>query len=474
MSQSNAPKTADNYQSALDFLYQFVNYERKMTDIYAPEKMDPFRPAQLLYAAGDPQRSYPSIHIAGTKGKGSVAAMCAAALSAAGYRVGLYTSPHLQELRERIRVLTADDAQGNISEADFVRLVNRLRQITETMAELTWFELLTAIAFIYFAQQEVDVAVVEVGLGGRLDATNVLMPVVAAITSLSLDHTGLLGDTVAQIAAEKGGIIKHGVPLVCAPQKAEALAVIERIAAEHMAPLILIGDAWRFETRAKTAQASPCARQAITVTKSPGSAVIQPGDHFELALRGAYQGENAVMALATLEAARPYLPALSAEAMARGLSDVVWPGRLQLLHQAQDQPALLVDGAHNADSAQKLAAFLHGACRYERLWLILGVTADKNVPGILQPLLPLASGTFVTMADNPRATEAAVLQQTAAELGYEVRVAKDIEAALVHAWRIAGPADLICVAGSLYIVGDLLNRWDTLKSQLLSVAGQAS
>jgi dihydrofolate synthase/folylpolyglutamate synthase len=172
--------------------------------------------------------------------------------------------------------------------------------------------------------------------------------------------------------------------------------------------------------------------------------------------------------LATLNVVRPYLPQLSAEAMSCGLSDVQWPGRLQTLHERNGDPTLLADGAHNADSAQKLAAYLEANCNYRRLWLILGITADKNVPGILAPLLPLAEGVIVTKADNPRATETSVLQQAARELGYAVQVEPDIAAAVIAAWKLAKPGDLICVAGSLYIVGDLLNCWDVLKSHLCS------
>lgn len=467
MSDTQSIEVIDSYEAALHFLYQFVNYERKMTEIYAPEKMDPFRPARILYAAGDPQRKYPTIHIAGTKGKGSVAAMCATALRAAGLRVGLYTSPHLQDLRERIRVITPEDVRGHISKEDFVRLVNELHRITHDMRELTWFELLTALAFMHFAEQEVDVAIVEVGLGGRLDATNVVMPVVSVITSLSLDHTGLLGDTVAQIAAEKGGIIKHGVPVVCAPQAPEAQDVIAEIAKEHRAPLTVVGEAWAYTSETVTVAGECCAQQAITITRAPDSAAIQPGQHLTLALRGNYQGENAVVALAALELARPHLPALTAEAMTQGLTKVIWPGRLQFLDVTDEQPSVLVDGAHNADSAEKLARYLQEACHYHQLWMILGITADKNVHGILKPLLPLASQTIVTKADNPRATAPELLRKEARELGYDVLVADDIEAAMVQVMEHAKPADLVCVAGSLYIVGDLLNCWDGLKSRLL-------
>ena len=457
----------ESYESALDFLYEFVNYERKMTEVYAPEKMDPFRPARLLYAVGEPHRRYPSIHIAGTKGKGSVAAMCAMALQAAGLRVGLYTSPHLRDLTERIRVLTAQDATGNIPKRDFVRLVNELRQVTPRMKGLTWFELLTALAFMHFARKEVDVAVVEVGLGGRLDATNVLTPVVSVITSLSLDHTGLLGNTIAEIAAEKGGIIKHGVPLVCAAQAPEAMAVIRQLAAERQAPLTVVGEMWQFEGEAHRDARNTCAGQSVTVTVTPKASTIQPGETFSLALRGAYQRENALVALATLDMVRPLFPMLSVQAMRCGLEDVQWPGRLQVLHQSRSQPTLIVDGAHNADSAEKLAAYLREQCDYRRLWLVLGITADKNVTGILQPLLPLAEGVVVTRADNPRATEPDILEESASKLGYMVQTEPDIGAAMTTVWRLAQPDDLICVCGSLYIVGDLLNCWDGLKSRLL-------
>ena len=460
----------NSYESALSFLYQFVNYERKMTDIYAPEKMDPSRPARLVFAVGEPHRHFPSIHIAGTKGKGSVAAMCATAFRAAGLRVGLYTSPHLIDLRERIRILTPEDGQGNISQEAFVQLVEQLRPVTARMPGLTWFELITALAFMHFAHEQVEVAVVEVGLGGRLDATNVLTPLVSVITSLSLDHTGLLGNTLAEIAAEKGGIIKEGVPVVSATQEADAMDVIRRIAAERRAPLTVIGDAWRYKGNIRQVGDGNCTKQSITITAAPSPTAIVPPQDFRLALDGAYQQENAVVALATLSIVSARIPALTLEAMRQALADVQWPGRLQLLHHDEETPTLLVDGAHNADSSQKLASYLRDRCHYERLWLILGVTADKNVPGILQPLLPLASDTIVTSADNPRATDPEVLKETARELGYTVQIERDIIAAVTRAWTIARAGDLICVTGSLYIAGDLLNCWEGLKSRLLGSA----
>ncbi|VAW31315.1 Dihydrofolate synthase @ Folylpolyglutamate synthase, partial [hydrothermal vent metagenome] len=214
---------ADAYEKALDYLYSFINFERKKQDRYMASKLDHTRPRRLLDALGTPYGRFPAIHIAGTKGKGSVAAICAFTLRAAGYTVGLYTSPHLQEFRERIRILTLDDADGRIPKTAFTQQINKICALEADFPDITWFEILTAIAFLHFADSGVDIAVVEVGLGGRLDATNVLTPLVSVITRLSLDHTTLLGNKLRQIAYEKGGIIKPGIPVISANQEPEAM-----------------------------------------------------------------------------------------------------------------------------------------------------------------------------------------------------------------------------------------------------------
>ncbi|WP_374688230.1 folylpolyglutamate synthase/dihydrofolate synthase family protein, partial [Promineifilum sp.] len=274
----------DSYQRALDYLYSFINFEHKALDRYNASKIDTDRPRYLLSLLGRPQERFPAIHIAGTKGKGSVAAMCAACLRLAGLRVGLYTSPHLREFRERIRVLTPDDADGRIPEAAVVAYMERVRAQLERTPGITWFEIVTAIAFLHFAESAVDVAVVEVGLGGRLDATNVLLPEVSVITSLSLDHTQLLGDTLAQIAFEKGGIIKPGVPVVVAAQQPEALEVLVRLAEERGAPLTVIGRDWRYEV--VRAHDGEHVRQTICIDRGPDPAFIPPGSEFLVGLAG--------------------------------------------------------------------------------------------------------------------------------------------------------------------------------------------
>jgi dihydrofolate synthase/folylpolyglutamate synthase len=459
-----------SYQKALDYLYSFINYEHRRVDQYAPENMSLARPAKLLNLLGDPQLAFPALHIAGTKGKGSVAAMCAASLSIAGYKVGLYTSPHLEEFRDRMRVVHSGDDEGRISESQFVNLVERLKPAVNEVPGITWYELVTALAFMHFAQENVDVAVVEVGLGGRLDATNLLTPLVSVITSLSLDHTYLLGNTIAEIAAEKGGIIKPGVPVISGPQASEALHVLSEVAGEKGAPLTVVGREWRYT--ASREPIDPASYQTgwtqqIVITRTPGSTLAPRFTELELALAGKHQQENAVVALAALDRVWSRFPALDLEAVRQGFATVRWPGRLQLLPTAEGQAAILLDCAHNVDSAEKLSFTLQNDYIYDQLWLILGITVDKDIAGILRTLLPLTDRVILTASSHPRAASLEQLLQTAHELGHAPGSKPDVAGALATAWEAAGPNDLIAVAGSIFVVGDLLNQWEGLQSRLV-------
>ncbi len=230
------------YREAIEYLHSLTDYEKRRIERYSPQTLDLSRVERLLESLGNPHRAYRSVHIAGTKGKGSTSAMIEAVLRAAGYRTALYTSPHLHTFRERIRI-----GPDPIAREEVVALVEELRPLIARVPGVTTFEAITAMAFAYYARKQVEVAVVEVGLGGRLDATNVLLPEVSVITSLSLDHTYLLGDTLPQIAAEKAGIIKPGTPVVTAPQRLEALAVIEETARQKRAPLTVVGRDWAWE-----------------------------------------------------------------------------------------------------------------------------------------------------------------------------------------------------------------------------------
>jgi dihydrofolate synthase/folylpolyglutamate synthase len=452
------------YEQTLDYLYSLINFEMKRHDRYMESKLDASRPQRLMASLGSPHQKFHSIHIAGTKGKGSVAAICASSLRAAGLKVGLYTSPHVIDFRERIRILTREDEAGLIPEEDLIALVEALKPIIETTPGITWFEVVTAIAFTYFAQQQVDVAVVEVGLGGRLDATNVLSPLVSVITSLSYDHTEFLGDTLDQIAAEKGGIIKPGVPVVTAPQPDEALERLLSIAVEQDSPISIVGRNWMYSGRKLNGTAG---KQALIIRHSPWPSFIPEGSAFRLALAGAHQLENAVVALAALSLVHSHFPTLTLQAIAQGMDSVKWIGRLQTLIHGLDTPTVLVDCAHNADSARKLREALTDEYEYKRLWLILGTTIGKDVIGIMQELLPMTAATVATHSSHPRANSPDELVRQGAELGYDLIRSYSVSDALLTAWKMAEPGDLICVTGSIFVVGDLLNEWERLQSRLL-------
>lgn len=453
------------YEEALDYLYSFINFEAKKQDRYMASKLDHSRPRRLLEALDRPHTRYPSLHITGTKGKGSTAAMCAYTLRAAGYTVGLYTSPHLQDFRERIRILTPDDGDGRIPKPDFVQQINKIRALGEPFADITWFEILTAIAFLHFAAVGVDVAVVEVGLGGRLDATNVITPLVSVITRLSLDHTELLGNTLTQIAYEKGGIIKPGIPAITAHQEPDAQARLVEIAQERGCQLTTVGLDWLYEG----GDLHRPSQQQLIIQQNPAPDLIPPGTRFALPLGGDHQLENATLALAALQHVHAHFPRLTLPVLQAGLASVKWPGRLDIIHPGSDRtPMLLVDCAHNPDAIHKLREALRHNFTYNQLWLIFGAPADKDVPHMLADLLPLADHTTFTTASHPRSATPEELAALGAELGFAVTAVPDMHTALTTTWQQAQPGDLICVTGSIVVVGDLLNQWESLQSQLLN------
>jgi dihydrofolate synthase/folylpolyglutamate synthase len=430
-----------DYLEALRYLSERSGYDRGfVANPFEREGVGLERTAWLLRAVGSPERRYPSVHIAGTKGKGSTAACLASILDAAGYRVGLYTSPHLHTFRERIQIA------GRPIDSDlFARLMAELAAANAALVaerpdwgEATAFELATALALLAFARAEVDVAVVEVGLGGRLDATNVLLPEVAAITSISYDHTQILGDTLAEIAREKAGIIKPGRPVVSAPQRPEAEAVIVRTAAERDAPLLLGGRDW-------AVKGTP----ARFSYRGPGGELRD----LRLVLRGAHQVENAGVALAVVQLLGARGLPIPEPALRRGLAQVRWPGRLEVL---RERPLVVVDGAHNVDSAERLAQAMREEFAWRRLVLILGIARDKDIPGIVRALAPLADEVVAVASHSPRAAAPERILAAVGEVapGVPARAAGSVAAALDAALGRAGPEDLILVTGSLYAVAE--------------------
>jgi dihydrofolate synthase/folylpolyglutamate synthase len=431
----------NSYQAALDYLYRFTDYEKQSGYIYSPDRFNLARVRQLLALLGNPHCTFQSVHIAGTKGKGSTAAMIASILQQAGYRTALYTSPHLHTLRERIQV----DGEM-ISEADVVAGVERLKAV-EQVPEITTFELITALAFDYAARQKAELAVLEVGMGGRLDATNVVTPMVSVITPISYDHMMYLGDTLGKIAAEKAGIIKPGVPVVSAPQVPEAERVIEHIAAERNAPLTWVGRDW-------------CWQSIRTATKGQQFAAWPSSDlpskqTYSLPLLGRHQQINATTALATIGQMRAQGMPIADQAIHVGMRTVHWPGRLEVLDR---RPWVIVDGAHNGDSMQKLRTALQELFPYTKLILVLGISADKDIVAMLDAILPAADQVLVTQARHPRAIVPGALAERIAARGTRVQTVP-IEQAVDTALRLANEDDLICATGSLFLVADFKATW---------------
>ena len=438
-----------SYHDVLWYMYGFTDYERKGLAAYAPENYNLDRVRQLLSVLGDPQQSFKAVHIAGTKGKGSTAAMIESVLRTAGYRTGLYTSPHLHSFRERIQV------NGEfIPEEDVVRLIQGMRPLLDQIPDVTTFEVMTGLAFAWFAEQGVEWASVEVGLGGRLDATNVLTPAVAVITSISRDHTGILGETRTEIAAEKAGIIKPGVPVVSAPQSDDALAVIEAASLSNNAPLILVGRDWSCEGSQPNLDG-----QAFTIYRA-----LEPIGEFNIPLLGTYQAWNATTAVAALSVLKEQGLRLPVDAIRRGLSTVRWPGRLEILGR---EPLVVVDCAHNADSARKLVRALKELTRFDRLIVVIGASADHITPGLLQALLSGSSRTIATASLHPKAATPAWIQTQAAELQLETEVCPTVPQALDLALADAGPQDVVCCTGSVFVAAEARAAWFALKGLCL-------
>ncbi|MFZ3208722.1 MAG: folylpolyglutamate synthase/dihydrofolate synthase family protein [Geobacteraceae bacterium] len=382
----------------------------------------------LLHALGNPHNSIRTVHVAGTNGKGSTAAFLAAILEAGGYRAGLFTSPHLISFSERIRI------NGTmIPEGDMIRLAERVIQASPDGA--TFFEVVTAIAFLYFAEQKVDLAIMEVGMGGRLDATNAADGELAVITPVALDHCQYLGNSVAAIAGEKSGVIRKERPVVTAPQCDEALAVINDRCAELRSPLYRCGH----EFEAEWEESRLVYRGILTNMNR-----IEPGIH------GLYQADNAACALAAAELLGDMGFSLPDKALRQGINSACWPGRMEMFGES---PRILLDGAHNPAAARALAEALSDIPR-RRLLMVIGIMEDKDIQGILTPLLPLVSRVFAVAPSLERALSAAELASFCAGLGAPSSEAISVAEGLEAARHEADPEDLLLVCGSLFTVGE--------------------
>jgi dihydrofolate synthase/folylpolyglutamate synthase len=441
------------YAQSLAYLYSLTDYEKQGAYVYVPERFDLRRMHRLLEALRNPHHRFSSLHIAGTKGKGSVAAMSERILRESGYHTGLFTSPHLHTFRERIRV----DGQL-MPEGMVVQGLDLLQSLAPSIPGLTTFELITALGFWYFDQRSIDIAVVEVGLGGRLDATNVVVPMAAVITSLSYDHTAILGTSLADIAREKGGIIKRGVPVVSSPQPKEALDVIEQICGERDTALTLVGRDWQWcaghaAWDGQSFCAWPCNQTSFGACRE-----------FRIPLLGRHQLVNATTVLAAVEQLQAQGLHIDPANVKEGLHSVEWPGRLEVLDQ---RPWVIVDGAHNAASAQELRWALENIYPHERLYLIFATYRDKDVPGMLEALLPITHEVIVTQFDSPRSASVPELEDRIRGMGIGACGVETVHLALDRASQRASPEDLICVTGSVRFAGEARMAWARAKGRSL-------
>ena len=386
----------------------------------------------ILNALGDPQNNFYSIHVAGTNGKGSVAAALSSILQQSGYRVGLYTSPHLVRFNERIcinnRQISNDAVVKSYQAVQKAHLGNRTP---------TFFELTTAMAFYEFARRRVDWAVIETGMGGRLDATNVIDPVISIITNVSMEHRAYLGNTLARIAREKAGIIKQATPVVTAIKQRQAKSVIQRIAGKKSAPLYMLGK--NFKVR----------RQPAGGFSYYG--IENTWHDMHTALQGHYQVENAALAIAACELLNKNHTSISQQSIRDGLTKTSWPGRLEIV---SEHPMIILDGAHNLMAARELAKFLGNNLAQRSITLVVGILDDKPYQSMLKSLLPVCSRVIVTRAKTGRALDPLRLFETAKKTLSDVRIVSDVAQAFKQAVAEADFNDVICIAGSLYVVGE--------------------
>ncbi len=460
------------YRQTLQYLNSFINYEKKVHYPYK-QSLKLERIKDFLTSIHDPQDSLKVIHIAGTKGKGSVCAMVAYILREAGYTVGLFTSPHLFNLRERIRVLerakktplvgmprrSKDDFEGMIPEKELMRLTRAMKPLIvrynrrSKYGPLTFFEVITVLAFVYYREKKTDFVVLETGLGGRIDSTNVAHSLVSAITSISYDHTHKLGATLAAIAGEKAGIIKapgrtgeagRSPVVITAPQEKTALRVIERKCSGLPAPLYKVGSDIIFREL----------QSRLDYQEFSVSGALGDFHKMRIPLLGEHQLINASVALGIIGALRKhYRVRISQKACRNGLYHTLWPGRFEIVSR---QPWIILDGAHNAASAvmlkESLAKFVPG----KKIILVLGISRDKDIAGICKALVPLSEQVILTRARNNRAAkpQEIFLRMESLIADGRVQVAVNVKTALALAQKISQPDEVILITGSMFVIGE--------------------
>lgn len=415
-----------SYQESIDYLYGLQKYGIKF---------GLNRTESILARLGNPQNQLRCIHIGGTNGKGSTAAILSGILKEHGYRVGLYTSPHLVRFTERFRI---NDEE--VSAKRIIEVFDQIREVLDEREPPTFFEVVTAMGFLYFAQEKVDWAIIEVGMGGRLDSTNVMRPHVSVITNVAMDHQEFLGNTLSAIAREKAGIIKEGVPVVTGARQAAVQGIFKVTAAKLNAPLFRLGAEFRI-------------RRDVGGESFRYQGLKHRWSGLRVNLVGHHQLLNASLALAALEILEKQGSlVLDLEAVRRGLLQARWPARLEVL---QRDPLIVLDGAHNAPGAEALRDALKHSFSYKNLHLVLGIMRDKDLRGILRRLLPLAQTAIFTQPRYYRSADPDTLRRLARPYIQKCYVIPDAASAIRQAKLLAGPDDLICICGSLYFAGEV-------------------
>ncbi|MCK5418574.1 MAG: bifunctional folylpolyglutamate synthase/dihydrofolate synthase, partial [Desulfobacterales bacterium] len=387
---------------------------------------------RILSALGNPQENFTSIHVAGTNGKGSVASALSSILHESGYKVGLYTSPHLVRFNERICINNCQ-----ISDADVVKSYKAVQQVHHGDRSPTFFEFATAMALYEFGRQKVEWAVIETGMGGRYDATNIITPAISIITNVSMEHRDYLGNTLAQITREKAGIIKQRTPVVTAVKQKQAQSVVQRVAHKKSAPVFMLGKDFTVR-RNRTGYFSYYG-------------IENTWHDLQTPLLGHYQVQNAALALAASELLNKLKAEISFKSIKNGLTKTRWPGRLEIV---SDKPLVILDGAHNLIAARNLSKFLAANLVNRRIILVVGILDDKPYGSMLKSLLPVCSRAIITRAKTDRALPPQKLYATAKKIISDVTTVADVAKAAKHAIETAGPDDVVCIAGSLYVVGE--------------------
>lgn len=449
-----------DYKAAVAYIEQFIDYERSVDFARQARFYNLNRITQLLDLLGNPHEKLKIVHVAGSKGKGSTAAIIASVLTHAGYKTGLYTSPHLITSRERCRI------DGKlISESEITTYINKLKPAIETVSEsefgrVSFFEIYTALAFVYFAEQETDFAVIEVGLGGRLDATNVVSPVTTVITPIGLEHTTILGETYSEIASEKAEIIKQGCPLALAPQHSDARSVINKIANERNASIVDVNE---FSEDYQDTSVTQTVRDSDFVPIAQQFDVKTPTGYYQqlkLPLLGHHQYVNALTAIAGIECLKLRGFEISKESVYAGFENVQWHGRIQRI---MSTPLVLLDGAHSPISMDALCKTIRDYFRYNQVIFVVSILKDKDLSAIGEIVSQIADFVIATqVTDNPRVLPADTIQAAWSGICKKTTQCLTPDDAISKALSSASSNDLICISGSLYLVGQALKyfNWD--------------